>query len=115
MTEEEFLNFWTNYKWTDVNPVHYRLYYNDLGLPLFYSHEDLPGKYIDVTPEQFALQDRLVRVVDGKLVRQRTARMTKLVPADSGTLCHTQDVAVVVIDQSGQYWKRSENVVNTNG
>ena len=114
MNEQEFLEFWNNYKWTDVKPVYYRLYHSDSGEPLFYSHEDLPGKYIDVTPEQFALQDRSVKVVDGKLVRQRTSRMTKLVPADSGTLCHVQDVTVVVADQSGQYWKKKENVVETN-
>ena len=114
MTEEEFLEFWRNYKWTDATPAYYRLYYDDLGLPLFYSQEDLPGKYVDVTPEQFALQDREIKVVDGKCIRQRTARMTKLVPADSGTLCHVQDVTVVVSDQPGQYWKKKENVVETN-
>jgi hypothetical protein len=114
MTEEEFLEFWANYQWTDVKPVCYRLYYDDLGLPLFYSHDDLPGKYIDVTPEQFALQDTIVKVVDGKLVRQRTARMNKLVPADSGILCHPTDITVVVPDQPGQYWKKKENVVETN-
>jgi len=114
MTEQEFLEFWNNYQWTDVKPVHYRLYHDDAGLPLFYSHEDLPGKYIDVTPEQFALQDRLIRVIDGKIVCQRTARMSKLVPAESGTLCHIQDVTVVITDQPGQYWKKKENVVETN-
>lgn len=114
MTEQEFLEFWNNYKWTDAKPVYYRLYYSDSGEPLFYSHEDLPGKYIDVTPEQFALQDRSVKVIDGKLVRQRIVRMTKIVPATSGTLCHPTDVAVVVEDQPGQYWKKKENVVETN-
>ena len=114
MTEEEFLKFWNSYQWTDPKPVHYRLYYDGAGMPLFYSHEDLPGKYVDVTPEQFALQDRLIQVVDGKIVRRRTARMSKLVPATSGSLCHTQDVTVVVVDQPGQYWKKTENVVETN-
>ena len=114
MTEEEFLEFWSNYQWTEVKPVCYRLYYDDLGLPLFYSHEDLPGKYIDVTPTQFAAQDRSVRVINDKLVRQKTARMAKLVPAASGTLCHTQDVTVMVTDQPGQYWKKKETVVETN-
>jgi len=114
MTEQEFLEFWKNHKWTDNKPVHYRLYYDDTGSPLFYSHEDLPGKYVDVTPEQFALQDQLVQVIDGKIIRQRTTRMTKLIPAQSGTLCHTQDVTVVVNDQPGQYWKKTENVVKTN-
>ena len=114
MTEEEFLDFWTNYQWTDPPPVYYRLYYNDSGETLFYSHEDLPGKYIDITPEQFVLRDQSVRVVDGKIIRQRTARMSKLVPAESGILCHTNDVAVIVTDQPGQYWKKTENVVKTN-
>ena len=50
MSEEEFLDFWNNYKWTDHPPVYYRLYYSDEGEPLFYSHDDLPGKYIDITP-----------------------------------------------------------------
>ena len=114
MTEEEFLEVWNNYKWTDVEPVYYRLYYDDTGLLLFYSHEDLPGKYIDVTPEQFALQDRLVKIIDGKIIRQRTTRITKLIPAETGTLCHTQDVSIVVADHPGQYWKKTENLVKTN-
>jgi hypothetical protein len=114
MTEQEFLEFWKNYKWTDTTPVHYRLYYGDAGEPLFYSHEVLTGKYIEVTPEQFALQDWLVKIVDGKIVRQRTVGMSKLVPATSGTLCHTNDVTIVVAQQPGQYWKKKENVVTTN-
>jgi hypothetical protein len=114
MTEQEFLEFWDSYQWTDLKPVHYRLYHDDSGLPLFYSHEASPGKYIDVTPEQFALQDRSVKVIDGKLVRQRTVRMTKIIPAESGTLCHSTDVTIVVADQPGQYWKKKENVVETN-
>ena len=114
MTEQEFLEFWNNHKWTDPTPVHYRLYYDDAGEPLFYSHEALPGKYIDVTPEQFVLQDRLLKVIDGKIVRHRTARINKLVPASSGTLCHIHDVTVVVSNQPGQYWKKIENVVETN-
>jgi hypothetical protein len=114
MTEQEFLEFWTNYQWTDVKPIHYRLYYSDAGLPLFYSHEDLPGKYIDVTPEQFVLQDWSVKIIDGKIVRRRTARMSKLVPSVSGTLCHPADVTVIVTDHPGQYWKKKENVVEAN-
>ena len=114
MTENEFLEFWNNYTWTDTKPVYYRLYYDAAGLPLFYSHEELPGKYVDVTPEQFALQDQSVKVINGKIYRLRTARMTKLVPADSGTICHINDATIVVAGHPGQFWKKKENVVETN-
>jgi hypothetical protein len=114
MTENEFLEFWKNIQWPKIKPVYYRLYYDNAGLPLFYSQEDLPGKYIDVTPEQFAMQDQSVKIIDGKLVRQRRTRITKLVHRDSGTLCHVKDVSIVVDQQPGQYWKKQENVVETN-
>ena len=113
MTEGEFLEFWQNFKWPEVKPVYRRLYYNDAGEPLFYSQEDLPGKYIDVTPQQYALQEQSVKVVDGKLVRCRTSRITKIVPADSGTLCHINDATIVVAGPQGQYWKKKENVIDT--
>jgi hypothetical protein len=114
MTEKEFLEFWNNYQWTDPAPVYYRLYHNDAGDPLFYSQEDVPGKYIEVTPKQFAVKDMAIQVVDGKIIQHRTSWVRKLVPADSGTLCHHNDVTVVVADQPGQYWKKKENVVETN-
>lgn len=114
MTEQEFLDFWKTIEWPEPKPIFARLYHDDAGLPLFYSQDDLPGKYIDLTPEQFMNQDMSVRVVNGKFVRRRTTWVKKLVPADSGTLCHSQDVAVVVADHPGQYWKKKENVIETN-
>jgi hypothetical protein len=114
MTEQEFLDFWKTIEWPEIKSVFYRLYYDDTGLPLFYSQEDLPGKYIDITPIQFVLQDMAVRVIDEKLVQHKTIWVNKLVTADSGTLCHSQDVTIVVADQSGKYWKKQENVIETN-
>jgi hypothetical protein len=114
MNEEEFLEFWRNIQWPEIKPVYYRLYHDDSGLPLCYSQEDLPGRYIDVTPEQFALQDRSVKVRDGKLIRQRRTAITKLVHSNSGTLCHVKDVAIVVDQLPGQYWKKQQNVIETN-
>ena len=114
MTDNEFLDFWKTIEWPEIKPVFYRLYYDDTGLPLFYSQEDLPGKYIDITPEQFALQNMSVRVVDEKLIQYKTVWVNKLIPAESGTLCHSQDVAIVVADQSGKYWKKKKNVIETN-
>ena len=89
--------------------VYYRLYYNDSGLPLFYSHEDQPGKYIDVTPEQFALSDLKVRVVNGILVPYQPPT-PKLRPGNTGTACHPTDVAVVVSTQDiHQKWRFGTN------
>lgn len=114
MTEQEFLDFWKTIEWPESKPIFYRLYYDDNGLPLFYSMDDVPGKYIDLTPEQFMNQDMSVRVVNEKIVRRRISWVSKLVPSDSGTLCHHNDVTIVINDQPGKYWKKKENVTETN-
>jgi len=106
MNEQEFLDFWKAIEWPEIKTVYYRLYHDDLGMPLFYSHEDQPGKYIDVTPEQFALRDLQVRVVDGVLTPRKRPVPPKLVPSDQGTPCDLGDVAVVVsAQQEHQRWK----------
>ena len=106
MNEQEFLDFWKDIEWPEIKPVYLRLYYNDSGLPLFYSHEDQPGKYIDLTPEQFALRDLQVRVVDGMLTPRKRPIPPKLVHSDQGIPCHLDDVAVVVSAQEpNQQWK----------
>lgn len=89
----------------EPQPVFYRLYHDDQGHPLFYSMEDLPGTYIDITPEQYARSLMRVRVRNGQLVPVTWQTAQKLTPGDSGTLCHSQDVAVVV-DQNGTYWSK---------
>lgn len=106
MNEQEFLDFWNAIEWPQERTIYYRLYYNDAGTPLFYSHEDLTGKYIEVTPEQFAQQDLQVRVVDGVLKPRKKPMLPKLVPSDRGTPCDPNDVAVVVsVQQEHQRWK----------
>ena len=106
MNEQEFLDFWNSIEWPEIKTVYYRLYHDDAGLPLFYSHEDQPGKYIDVTPEQFALRDLQVRVVNGMLTPRARPVPPKLVPSDQGTACYSNDIAVVVsAQQEHQRWK----------
>ena len=110
MTEQEFLDFWQNIEWPEVNPIYYRLYYNDSGEPLYYSHEDQPGRYIDVSPEQFALQDLQVSVVDGVLKPRARPIPPKLIPSATGTPCHVNDVTVVVSEQEQhQRWKLKQH------
>ena len=110
MNDQEFLDFWKNFRWPEEKKVYYRLYYDDSGLPLFYSHEDQPGKYIDLTPEQFASRDLQVRVVNGVLTPRKRPVPPKLVPSDLGTPCHPSDVSVVVgIEQEHQRWKLKQH------
>lgn len=106
MNEQEFLDFWRSISWPEPQPVYYRLYYNDSGAPLFYSQQDLPGKYIDITPEQYVQHDMSVQVVNGTLKRRPPPPPPKLVPGESGTPCHPNDVSIVVEShQPNQQWK----------
>ena len=86
-------------------PVTYRLYHDDQGCPLFYSMEDLPGTYIEIDQETFAKNSTRVRVRDGKIVETTWKTTQKLVPQNSGTMCHPDDVTIVV-KQNGTYWSK---------
>ena len=92
-TNEEF---WPG--WAPLPPpvYFYRLYHNDNGLPLFYSMEDLPGKYVEIDQATFSLSPTNVRVVDGKLKYLKSTTILKLHPSDTGTPCHPTNVSIVV-------------------
>lgn len=106
MNDQEFIDFWNNITWPEVKPVVYRLYLDDQDRPVFYSHEDQPGKYVEVTPEQFAQQDLQVRVVNGVLKPRPQPVPPKLVPSDRGTPCAPTDVSIVVSEhEPHQRWK----------
>ena len=74
----------------------YRLYHNDQGIPLFYSMEDVPGKYLEIDQATFALSPSNVRVVDGKLTYLKSPTVLKLHPSDVGTPCDPTNVSIVV-------------------
>jgi hypothetical protein len=102
-----FLDFWNNYTWPDPEPVFYRLYHDDDGNPIVYSMEDLPGKYIEITPEEYIEHSYRVCVKDNKLIKKPLNLIStkKLVPSDTGTSCHTNDVTIVVDVEHNQKWK----------
>lgn len=97
----------------DPLPPFYRLYYDTDGVPLFYSMEDQPGTYIEIDQETFARSPANVRVRDGKLVEVTWSTTTKLVPGNSGSPCHPDNVAVVVTE-SQPHTKWSKQTYESN-
>ena len=111
MTPEEFWSIL--HHMPEPNPVFYRLYYNADGVPLFYSMEDCPGTYIEIDQETFARGASNVRVRDGKLIEITWATTTKLVPGNSGSPCHPDNVAVIVAgDQPHIRWSKKTYETN---
>ena len=96
MTPEQFWSILHNMP--EPKPVFYRLYYDADGMPLFYSMEDRPGTYIEIDQATFARGATNVRVRDGKLIEITWATTTKLVPGNSGSPCHPDNVAVIVAE-----------------
>ena len=97
MNEDEFLKIWLTV--SEPRPVFYRLYHDDHGVPLFDSMEDMPGTYIEISQATFARAATNIRVRDGKLVEVTWKTTTKLVPGNTGTPCHPEDVTIVVGEQ----------------
>jgi hypothetical protein len=97
VNEDEFLKIWLTV--SEPRPVFYRLYHDDHGVPLFYSMEDMPGTYIEISQATFARAATNIRVRDGKLVEVTWKTTTKLVPGNTGTPCHPEDVTIVVGEQ----------------
>ena len=105
MTPEEF---WSILHATPepVQPF-FRLYHDEHGIPLFYSMADEPGTYIEITSEQYCRNNSNVRVRNGQLVEVTWKTTTKLVPGNSGSPCHPDNVAVIVAeDQPHIRWSK---------
>lgn len=85
-------------------PDQYRLYYDDEGKPLFYSSEDLPGRYIIVDQDTYNQGRYDLLVINGKIRSLSADTFRKLVPAETGTACHPTNV-MIVDPSSNYYWK----------
>jgi hypothetical protein len=110
-------NFWAVFGQPEPEPepakIFFRLYHDERGRPLFYSMEDLPGKYIELDQETYQRAPAHARVRDGKLIELVTEEIKKLVPSEEGTCCSPQDVCVVV-DQSQPHIKWSIKIDETD-
>jgi len=93
MTEDEF--FAALEPVSPVVKIH-RLYYDEQGAPLFFSQEDLPGKYIDIPWEVYINPPKHFKVINNSIVLLDTAIVKKLYPTKGGTPCHPQDISIVV-------------------
>jgi hypothetical protein len=98
-TTENFWKAWAE-PVPEPAPIFFRLYYNELGEPVSYSMEHLPGNYIEIDAETYARSSSRVRVIDGKLVHIVPKKPTsKLKPSRTGTPCLPENVSIVVLDQ----------------
>jgi hypothetical protein len=112
MSKDTTDNFWAAWgqQIEATLPIFYRLYHDDQGYPLFYSMEDLPGNYIDIDQETYALSSSKVRVVNGKLKKNTIAPTGKLIPDTMGIACHPKDICIVVPeDQKHIKWSFTKN------
>jgi hypothetical protein len=105
-TTENFWQVFNNLEPWQPPEVFWRLYYDPAGNPLFYTQEDRPGDYIDVTPEQYQRASMRVKVVNSKLIELATNRIKKLTQTETGTPCYPTDVSIVVDEsEPHQCWK----------
>jgi hypothetical protein len=112
-TTENFWQVWSNLETWQPPAVFWRLYHNEQGHPLFYTQQDCPGNYIDVTPEQYQRANMQVRVVDRQLIEINKPVFKKLMPSTTGTPCEPADVAIVVDpNQPHQCWRTKTNETN---
>jgi hypothetical protein len=106
MTEEEFWAIFQAHAQEPQPEIEYRLYYDENGLPLFYSTEQVPGMYILIDQETFLNGPTHIKVIDGKIIEAEICWTKKIVPSTQGTACHPLDVSVVVADdQPAQRWQ----------
>ena len=104
MTFEEFVKIWQDVP--EPAPIFYRLYYDDDGIPVCYTMEDLPGNYIDIDKDAFHKSSSHVQVINGKLVTLSWETTQKITPGKTGVMCHPDDVSIVVNTEPAVKWSK---------
>lgn len=107
-TTDNFWSAWSQQIETPL-PIYYRLYHDDQGYPLFYSMEDLPGNYINIDQETYAMSSSKVRVINGKIKKNTATPTGKLIPDTVGLTCHYKDICIVVSEKQPHLKWRFKN------
>ena len=100
-------NFWDALELVEdivAEPIEYRLYYDELGEPLYYTTEKHNGDCIVVSKEVYDEARYDIAVIHGEISKTRKKYATqRLVPLNSnkGTECLIDDISIV---GKGQHW-----------
>lgn len=88
----------------EPSPVFWRMYYNDDGSLICYSMEELPHNYIEIDAHLYHQGPLNVRVVNGAIRYIHRESSRKLIPGETGTTCHPDDILVVVNNEPNTKW-----------
>ena len=81
-----------------MEPVEFRLYYDDKGSVIYYTCEKPEGKYIVIDTATYAACRMDVKVIDGKIATDPDVIFAQLIQTIDGIVCSKQDVSIVVTD-----------------
>ncbi len=88
-----------------MNNIEYRVYYDETGKVITYTIENIPGKYLVITREQYAEARPDAMVRDGKLIKTNVVtHIWKLEKSSQGTQCSKYDISIIV-DHEGDFWE----------
>lgn len=83
-----------------IEPPEFRLYYDEQGKVICYSGDKSgTGNFIIIDAITFAQARPDVRVIDGKVTNYQPNQVVyKLMPSIEGTMCHKEDISIIVTD-----------------
>lgn len=79
-----------------------RIYYDDKGKVVCYSHEQKDYRYIVVDDKTYAERRQDIKIVNEKITRPNSGSYKKLIPSEEGITCSYDDVSI--ISEEGQNW-----------
>lgn len=107
MSEET--TFITLFEAPKVEPVEFRLYYDEDGKVLFYTCDKPEGNFVTVDRQTFVEARNDLRIIDGRISRVKPNQIiSKLMPDSEGTICAAEDISFILSDEDkveSKTWK----------